>query len=51
MKNNLKNLIQEFLEYLEIEKGRSKNTVKNYYFYLTRFAEFTEYPNPDKITL
>ena len=51
MKNDLENLIKEFLEYLEVEKGRSKNTVKNYYFYLTRFAEFSEYPLPDKITL
>lgn len=51
MKIDLENLIKEFLEYLEIEKGRSKNTVKNYYFYLTRFAEFSEYPHPGEITL
>lgn len=51
MKNNLETLIQEFLEYLEIEKGRSKNTIKNYHFYLTRFAEFSEFPAPADVTL
>ncbi len=29
--------IKEFLEYLEIERGRSKLTVRNYHFYLGRF--------------
>ncbi len=32
-------LIREFLEYLEIERGRSSATVNNYKFYLERFAE------------
>ena len=35
-------LIQEFLEYLEIELGRSLNTVRNYELYLNRFYELTE---------
>lgn len=32
-------LIQEFLQYLEIEMGRSVNTVRNYELYLMRFYE------------
>lgn len=32
-------LIQEFLEHVEIEMGRSINTVRNYELYLTRFYE------------
>jgi len=34
--------IKSFLEYLEIEKGLSLITVKNYDFYLRRFAGFAE---------
>lgn len=30
--------LSDFLSYLEITKNRSKNTVKNYHFYLRRFA-------------
>jgi len=33
---------QEFLEHLEIERGLSLNTVKNYDRYLTRFIEFSD---------
>lgn len=50
MHHDLETLIKNFLEYLEVEKGRSKNTVKNYHFYLTRFADFCEYPPAEKIT-
>lgn len=32
-------LIQDFLQYVEIEMGRSVNTVRNYELYLTRFYE------------
>lgn len=32
-------LINDFLEYLEVESGRSKKTVDNYRLYLERFAE------------
>ncbi len=35
-------LINEFLEHLEIEAGRSKRTVENYRLYLERFAELAE---------
>jgi site-specific recombinase XerD len=33
-------LIQDFLEYLEVEKGRSSKTAENYSLYLNRFVEF-----------
>ncbi len=33
--------IRQFLEYLEIEKGRSHKTITNYQFYLERFAQAT----------
>lgn len=36
----LNNLIQEFIDYCEIEKGCSKKTIENYKHYLTRFADF-----------
>lgn len=32
-------LIQDYTEHLEIEKGRSKKTVENYYRYLARFLD------------
>lgn len=34
-------LIEDFLEHLEIEKGRSTRTVENYRLYLNRFYEIT----------
>ena len=37
---SLDKLIQEFLEHLEIEKGRSMKTVRNYDFYLKRFCKW-----------
>lgn len=36
-KNQIDSLKQEFLEYIEIERGRSVKTVENYDRYLTRF--------------
>lgn len=38
----LQKLKREFLEYTEIEKGRSLNTVRNYEHYLDRFFEFSK---------
>lgn len=43
-------LKQEFLEYIEIEKGRSINTVKNYDRYLNRFINFAKVTSPSDIT-
>ena len=36
----LKDYLTDFLEYLEIEKNRSQQTVKNYDFYLRRFVSW-----------
>ncbi len=46
---DLARLKQEFLEYLEIEKGRSLLTVANYDRYLTRFLAFTKLKRADQI--
>lgn len=51
MAKALKDLMREFCEYLEIERGRSDKTTKNYNFYLHRFAEWAKWPNPGEITL
>jgi len=47
---SLKTLKQEFLEYIEIEKGRSLHTVSNYDRYLTKFLTFARTDDPKKIT-
>lgn len=41
---------QAFLEYAEIEKGRSQKTVANYDRYLSRFIAFSKVQNPKSIT-
>lgn len=46
MSHNLFDLKNEFLQYVEIEKGRSLSTVRNYDHYLTRFLEYTKAKNP-----
>jgi len=46
---SLKQLKTQFLEYVEIEKGRSLNTVRNYDHYLSRFLDFTKNDNPANI--
>jgi len=46
----IQNMKQEFLEYVEIEKGRSVKTVENYDRYLTRFFEHAEIKNPKDIS-
>jgi len=48
--NNLSKLHKEFLEYLEIERGRSLKTVENYDRYLKRFFEFSKIKNVEQIT-
>ena len=47
---DLKHLKTQFLEYLEIEKGRSVKTVENYDRYLTRYLAFSNSTSPSKIT-
>ncbi len=46
----LRNLKHEFLEYIEIERGRSVKTVENYEHYLTRFFEYSGAREPRDIT-
>lgn len=38
----LSELVNDFLEHLEIEQNRSQNTIANYNHYLTRLVEFTD---------
>ncbi|MFA6177777.1 MAG: site-specific tyrosine recombinase/integron integrase [Candidatus Paceibacterota bacterium] len=47
--SSLKQLKTQFLEYIEIEKGRSLKTVENYDHYLSRFLEYIKNDNPEKI--
>jgi site-specific recombinase XerD len=47
---NLQDLKREFLQYLEIEKGRSLKTVLNYDHYLRRFFDHTAINDASKIT-
>jgi len=47
---DLKELKSQFLEYLEIEKGRSVKTVENYDRYLSRFLAHTGITSPTKVT-
>jgi len=50
MAATLKDLKTQFLEYLEIEKGRSVKTVENYDRYLTRFLTFAKVVKPGDVT-
>ncbi|MBQ9180570.1 tyrosine-type recombinase/integrase [Candidatus Saccharibacteria bacterium] len=46
----ISDLIEDFLEHLEIESGRSKKTIENYRLYLERFYEITtEILNKDDV--
>lgn len=47
---DLQRLKREFLEYMEIEKGRSLNTVRNYDHYLSVFLGQIKLKNPKDIT-
>lgn len=50
MSHNIQTLKREFLEYVEIEKGRSLSTVSNYDHYLSRFIDFAKVNDPKDIT-
>ncbi len=39
---DISTLIQDFLEHVEVEKGRALNTVRNYELYLMRFVEMAD---------
>jgi site-specific recombinase XerD len=47
---NLKDLKTQFLEYLEIERGRSQKTIENYDHYLNCFLIWAKIKNPSEIT-
>ena len=49
MSHNIKELHQQFLEYLEVEKGRSLKTVENYDRYVKKFSEFAKISLPSQI--
>src|SRR3989338_5016997 len=46
---NLLEWKRRFLEYTEIEKGRSVHTVENYDRYISRFLEYAKLENPEDI--
>ncbi len=48
--HSLFSLKQDFLQYIEIEKGRSALTVRNYDHYLTRFLDFVKVDSPADVT-
>jgi site-specific recombinase XerD len=50
MSHNLKKLMREFLEHVEIEKGRSLKTVDNYSRYLDAFCQFAQVESVEDIT-
>lgn len=45
----LSEIIADFIEYLEIERGRAKRTAENYTLYLDRFVEFSGDIKMDKL--
>ena len=48
--SSLSLLKQDFLQYIEIEKGRSALTVRNYEHYLDRFLQFVKVESPADVT-
>ncbi|MEN9649181.1 MAG: hypothetical protein RL094_148 [Candidatus Parcubacteria bacterium] len=50
MSHNLTQLKRQFLEHIEIEKGRSLKTVENYDRYLTAFLAYLKSDSPSAIT-
>ncbi len=50
VKTEIEKWKQQFLEYIEIEKGRAVKTVENYARYLERFFEFSKIYSPKDIT-
>lgn len=50
MTTSLKELKTQFLEYLEIEKGRSTKTTRNYDHYISKFLDFSKSIHPTDIT-
>lgn len=51
MANPPDQILKEFLEYLEIEKNRSRKTIDNYKFYLKRFFDWLKNQNRRAVTV
>lgn len=50
MSKKINKWITDFLEYLEVERGRSQRTIANYDFYLRRFSKWATNPLPEEVT-
>ncbi len=50
MSHNILELKRQFLEYMEIERGRSVKTIENYNRYLSRFFDFAKIKNSKDIS-
>ncbi|HIP21776.1 MAG TPA: hypothetical protein EYG72_02400 [Candidatus Pacebacteria bacterium] len=50
-KTPIYNFKKQFLEYLEIEKGRSLKTISNYDRYINKFIDFSKVKSPKDIEL
>ncbi len=48
---NIRQLLTDFLEYLEIERNRSQKTIENYHHYLERFFDWSGITKPEDITM
>ena len=46
-----KQLVNDYLQYLEIERNRSIRTIRNYDFYLRRFFDWAKWVSPAALTL
>jgi site-specific recombinase XerD len=46
----LSSYLRKFLEHLEIERGRSQMTIRNYEFYLQRFFDWAKDPDAKELT-
>ncbi len=49
MSHNIEELKKQFLEYVEIEKGRALKTIDNYNRYLVRFLDYSKIKGPAEI--
>ncbi len=47
---NLLSLLEDFLEYLEVEKNRSRKTTENYGHYLRRFLSWADISDPWRLS-
>lgn len=48
--SDIRSLIKQYLDYLEVERGRSRKTRENYKHYLERFSNWAKIGKPQEIT-